>query len=118
VTGRETILAAICVMVVVFSAVAVFVVRRFGAHALWPMAVSEGAFAMVLLWAVGWAQTPESPLYVSVFMVAAGVLAITAATRVLRDKHPLVSILAASICGLVGTYAGIFAGYVTWVSTS
>jgi hypothetical protein len=117
-TDRETTMAAIGVMVVIFSAVTVFVVGRFGTRALWPTAASQGVFAMALLWAVGWAQTPESPLYISVVMVAAGILAIVTAAWGFRDRHPLVSILAASVSGVIATYAGIFVGYVTWVSTS
>jgi hypothetical protein len=102
----------------IFSASSRLVLVRYGAGALWKAALLEAALAMAFLWTIGWAQTPESPLIVSVLMIAVAVSAITATVHALASQRPTVTILSASIAGVIGTYTGILVAYVVLVYTT
>lgn len=102
----------------IFSATSWFVLTRYGIGALWKASLSEAALAMAFLWVIGWARTSESPLIVSVLMIAVAVCAITATVYALANQRPTVAILSACIAGVIGTYVGIMVAYVVLVLTT
>lgn len=106
-----------CLLALVFSASSWLVLRRFGRRALWKAAAAEAVLAMAILWSVGWVATSESPLIVSVLMVAAGIGGITATLGALAHRRAILSIPSASVAGVAGTYAGIIVAYVAVVYT-
>lgn len=102
----------------IFSTASWFVLARYGTRALWRIALSEAALTMAILWVIGWARTPESPLIVSVLMIAMAISAITATVYALVNQRATVTILIASIAGVAGTYIGIIVAYVLLVYTT
>jgi hypothetical protein len=112
VSDFEAFRISVFVASLLFSGCASFVFARFGARALWGTALVQACLAMIGLWSVGMAQTSESPLIISILMVAVGVAAITATVQAIGKKRPLLSTTVATIVGVVAAYAGILAGYV------
>jgi hypothetical protein len=114
----ESVLICFFVVSLLFSGCAAFVFARLGARALWVTALVQACLAMIGLWPVGLAQTPESPLLISILMVAAAVSAIAATVQGVGRKRCLLSVPLAAIAGMFGVHFGIFAGYVVVVYTT
>jgi hypothetical protein len=85
---------------------------------LWKAALCEALLAVGLLWIVGWLRTPESPLIVSILMVAVALSAITATVHALAHQRPIITIVAATIAGVIGTYSGIMIAYLVLAYTT
>jgi hypothetical protein len=115
---REYVPIFIFVVALIFSAGAAVVFGRFGARALWVTALLEACLGMVLLWSVGWAQTSESPLVISILMVGVAAAGIAATVQAVGRRRPVISALLASVVGLISAYVGVFAGYVLYVYTA
>jgi hypothetical protein len=107
-----------CLLALIFSASSWFALRHFGRSGLWKATVIEAALVMALLWIIDWAQAPESPLIVSVLMIAVGICGIAATVDALAHRRPIISILSASVAGVIGTYAGILLAYLVLVYTT
>jgi hypothetical protein len=107
-----------CLLALIFSVSSWFMLRHFGRRGVWTAAVVEAALTMVLLWIVGWMHTPESPLIVSISMVTVGISAIALMVNALAHRPPIVSILCASVAGVIGTYTGIVLAYLVLVYTT
>jgi hypothetical protein len=107
-----------CFLALFFSASSWFALRHSGRWGLWTAAIAQATLAMFLLWIVGWARTPESPLIVSILMIAVGVCGIAMTISVLGRRRPIIAILSASAAGVVGTYAGIIVAYLVLVYTT
>lgn len=117
-SGREAVPVVILVVSLIFSASATFVLGRFGTKALWATALFQACLALAFMGAIGWAQTSESPLFISVVMVAVAAAAIASVVRSVGGERPLLATSLAAIAGLVGAYLGIFGGYVLYVYTA
>lgn len=98
-----------------FSIASWFAHRRYGTRVLWKAAAGEFLVAMALLWTVGWAQTSESPLVVSILMVSTAVCAINVIIHALAHLHPIMRILSAGVAGVIGSYAGIIIAFIVLV---
>lgn len=115
---RDYVPIFIFAVALIFSAGAAVVFGRFGARALWVTALVQACLAMIFLWAIGWAETSESPLIISLLMVGVATAGIAATVQAVGRRRPVISTLLAALVGLISAYVGVFAGYVLYVYTS
>jgi hypothetical protein len=80
------------------------------------MAAVEACLAMGFLVYVGWAQTPESPLGISILAVTVVVACIAIMVDMVGLRRPALAVLAATAAGFLSFYFAALLGYIILVA--